>query len=175
MIFWQVRVQHMFWDTMNVCFMNWSLLDLHWNHISHQFGLPWLINSENVTSVTNWTIENMDNQLKVQDVIIIHGGLALTITGDRFSTSSVSSFSVRDLCLPVALWRRGSRSTLIKILAYRLCGAKPITELSPCLPIYRQFSNIRRTQFHNINVSRLVLQLSLPNPLKPGVKLRMKL
>ena len=40
---------------------------------------------------------------------------------------------------------------------------------------YRQFSNIRRTQSQNINVSRLVLQLSLPNPLKPGVKLRMKM
>ena len=40
---------------------------------------------------------------------------------------------------------------------------------------YRQFSNIRRTQSQNINVSRLVLQLFLPNPLKPGVKLRMKM
>ena len=35
---------------------------------------------------------------------------------------------------------------------------------------YRQFSNIRRTQSQNINVSHLVLQLSSPNPLKPGVK-----
>ena len=40
---------------------------------------------------------------------------------------------------------------------------------------YRQFSNISRTQSPNINVSRLVLQLSLPNPLKPRVKLRMKM
>ena len=41
--------------------------------------------------------------------------------------------------------------------------------------IYRQFSNIRRTQSQNITVSRLVLQLSLPNPMKSGVKLRMKM
>ena len=41
--------------------------------------------------------------------------------------------------------------------------------------MYRQFSNIRRTQSQNINVSRLVLLLYLPNPLKPGVKLRMKM
>ena len=41
--------------------------------------------------------------------------------------------------------------------------------------IYRQFSNISRTQSPNINLSRLVLQLSLPNPLKPGAKLRMKM
>ena len=40
---------------------------------------------------------------------------------------------------------------------------------------YRQFSNISRTQSQNINVSRLVLQLSSPIPLKPGVKLRMKM
>ena len=35
---------------------------------------------------------------------------------------------------------------------------------------YCQICNIRRTQSPNINVSRLVLQLYLPNPLKPGVK-----
>ena len=40
--------------------------------------------------------------------------------------------------------------------------------------IYRQFSNISGTQSPNINVSHLVLQLSLPNPLKSGVKSRMK-
>ena len=37
-----------------------------------------------------------------------------------------------------------------------------------CVLWYRQLSNISRTQSPNINVSRLVLQLSLPNPLKPG-------
>ena len=33
---------------------------------------------------------------------------------------------------------------------------------------YRKFSNIRRTKSPNSNVSRLVLQLSLFNPMKPG-------
>ena len=41
--------------------------------------------------------------------------------------------------------------------------------------IYRQTSNIRRTEFQNLNVYRLVLQLSLPNPLQPGVESRMKM
>ena len=41
--------------------------------------------------------------------------------------------------------------------------------------IYPELSNIRRTQPQNINVSRLVLKLSLPNPLKPGVKFRMEM
>ena len=40
---------------------------------------------------------------------------------------------------------------------------------------YRQTSNIRRTKSQNLNVSLLVSQLSLPNPLKPGVKSRMKI
>ena len=43
------------------------------------------------------------------------------------------------------------------------------------IPTYRQFSNIRCTQSQNMNVSRLVLLLSLPDPMKPCVKLRMKM
>ena len=40
---------------------------------------------------------------------------------------------------------------------------------------YRKTSNIRGTESQNFNVSRHVLQLSLPNPLKPSVKSRMKM
>ena len=40
---------------------------------------------------------------------------------------------------------------------------------------YRKASNIRRTKSQNLNASRLILQLYLPNPLKPGVKLRIKM
>ena len=36
-------------------------------------------------------------------------------------------------------------------------------------------SNISSTKSQNLNVCRLVLQLSLPNPMKPGVKSRMKM
>ena len=35
---------------------------------------------------------------------------------------------------------------------------------------YRKISNIRRTKSQNLIVSRLVLQLCLPNPTKPCVK-----
>ena len=38
-----------------------------------------------------------------------------------------------------------------------------------------QISNISHTKSQNLNVSHLVLQLSLPNPLKPSVKWRMKM
>ena len=47
--------------------------------------------------------------------------------------------------------------------------------LSALFVYYRKISNIRRTKSLNLNVSRLVLQLSLPNPMKPGVKSRMKM
>ena len=40
--------------------------------------------------------------------------------------------------------------------------------------MYRQTSNIRPTKSQNLNVSRLILELSLPNPLKSGVMSRMK-
>ena len=43
-----------------------------------------------------------------------------------------------------------------------------------CL-IYDKTSNISHTESQNLIDSCLVLQLSLPNPLKPGVKLRMKM
>ena len=43
-----------------------------------------------------------------------------------------------------------------------------------CL-IYRQVSNIRRTKSQHLKDSRVVLRLSLPNPLKPDVKSRMKM
>ena len=48
-------------------------------------------------------------------------------------------------------------------------GSVPVTNL-----LYRKLSNIRRTKSQHLNDSRLILQMSLPNPLKPGVKLRMK-
>ena len=45
-----------------------------------------------------------------------------------------------------------------------------------CLKItHRKIFNIRRTKSQNLNDSRLVLLLPLPNPLKPSVKSRMKM
>ena len=40
---------------------------------------------------------------------------------------------------------------------------------------YRKISNIRRTKSENLSDCRLVLQLPLANPLKPSVKLRLKM
>ena len=43
------------------------------------------------------------------------------------------------------------------------------------LLIYRKTSSIRDTKYSNLNVSHLALQLLFPNPLKPGVKSKMKM
>ena len=45
----------------------------------------------------------------------------------------------------------------------------------PLGKLYRKTSSISRTKSQNLNVSNLVVQLSLLNPLKPGVKSRMKM
>ena len=41
--------------------------------------------------------------------------------------------------------------------------------------VYRKTSGINRTKSQNLNVSCIVLRLSSLNPLKQGVKLRMKM
>ena len=40
---------------------------------------------------------------------------------------------------------------------------------------YHKISNISYTKSQNLNDSSLLLQLSFPNPLKPGVETRMKM
>ena len=47
---------------------------------------------------------------------------------------------------------------------------KKALNLSENRKTYHQVSNIRCTKSQNLNVSRLVLQLLLLNPLEPGVK-----
>ena len=49
------------------------------------------------------------------------------------------------------------------------------TSIKIGLSTYCQTSNISLIKSHNLNVRRLGLQLSLPNPLKLGVKSRMKM
>ena len=44
------------------------------------------------------------------------------------------------------------------------------TSWLPQKSYYCKISNVRFAKFQNLNVSHLVLQLSLPNPLKPSVK-----
>ena len=68
---------------------------------------------------------------------------------EYFPTCGTSALTVSMLgkqCVCVLLW--------IGLFSFRVYN-------------YRQISNIRRAKSQNLNVYRLVLQLSLPNPLKP--------
>ena len=65
--------------------------------------------------------------------------------------------------------------------SHRSCRGKQIAQWSlgpmpqTIFPLYRQVSNIRRTESQHLKDSHTVLRLSLPNPLKPDVKSRMKM
>ena len=76
--------------------------------------------------------------------------------------------------VPIAkIWGSGSWTNGWGLL--KLCSSiSQLWQLS-VWQTYRKVSNIRRTKSQNWNDSHLVLKLSLSNPLKPGVKSRMKM
>ena len=57
----------------------------------------------------------------------------------------------------------------------RLTFPFTLHHVSAIMREYRKTSCISCTKFQNLNVSCLLLKWALPNPLKPGVKLRMKM
>ena len=59
--------------------------------------------------------------------------------------------------------------------AHETLGLVSVTNVKQSAEGYRQITNISSTISQNVNVSRLVLQLSLHNSLKPGVKSKMKM
>ena len=75
---------------------------------------------------------------------------------------------------------------IIMVVKRCLIGARPSATMILTLTVtmmpyksfhenYRKTSCISRTKYQNLNVSHLILQLSLPDPLKPGVKSSMKM
>ena len=112
---------------------------------------------------------------------------------DKFKFFIVSIASKQKTCSQWNHWnmklsidtgyQRGTQKCYTKHLtttckAFIYCVPSRHTEMlhkTPRHDLYRKVSNIRRTKSPNLNVSRLALLLSLPNPLKPGVKLRMKM
>ena len=52
---------------------------------------------------------------------------------------------------------------------------RTLQEIKHYKTVSSQPFDIIRTKSHNLNASRLVLQLPLPNPLKPCVESRMKM
>ena len=70
-------------------------------------------------------------------------------------------------------------SYVLKILQLHITFHNFLCITSPLLnyfsQIFRNISNIRRTKSPNLTVYRLILQLSLLNPMKPSAKSRMKM
>ena len=56
-----------------------------------------------------------------------------------------------------------------------MLGTNSLAEGGEILEALRKTSSISRTKFQSVNVSCILAQLSSLNPLKPGVKLRMKM
>ena len=83
-----------------------------------------------------------------------------------FSVKSPRDWNVAHLELPVSSSDIWPRVTLMERSRYGKIHM---------IQVYCQTSNIRRTKSQNWNDSHLVLELSLPNPLKPCVKSRLKM
>ena len=81
----------------------------------------------------------------------------------------MSSGKWRPFCLGLnVLWEPNFKEVTLKHEMLILCGRAVPTGAMKI--IYLKISNIRSTEFKILNVSHLVLQLSLPNQWKPGAK-----
>ena len=70
---------------------------------------------------------------------------------------------------------RGARASALLSLVVDLVLLEYSINRRVTLNIYHKISSISRTKPRNSNVSCILLRLSSLNPLKPGVKLRMKM
>ena len=122
----------------------------------------------------------------VQDCRIWHTGDTAVLHQDiDIWVSRPSGITVCFFICPTAIlgsavtgvdWQVTLERNWMKQLPWYETGLNTLSVGLSCLNIkFRQTFNIRHTNSQHFYVSHLVLQLSLPNPFKPGVKLRMKM
>ena len=63
--------------------------------------------------------------------------------------------------------------TVVKV--YQVLNSQKTPHTSPSQASYRKTSSINGNKSQNLNVFHLFMQLSLPNPLEPGAKSRVKM
>ena len=85
-----------------------------------------------------------------------------------------------DICILLRKYIQTSKVNYVNFIvqiyqAHYNSFARKIITAEEMHSIYHKISNIKYTKSQNLDVSRLVLQLSLLNQLKPGVKSRMKM
>ena len=127
------------------------------------------------------------NDLSLESLIIFGSGNGLSPVGcHAISWSNAHLLSVRHpgtSCKTFRLHHQrqsGREDGMLELRVWRVAWVdinKVIMLIASWerVKTYRKISNIRRTKSQNLNDSHLVLQLSLPNPIKPGVKSRMKM
>ena len=111
--------------------------------------------AESRSHKSNWIFSNNDAQNHTKDTFITTSLFSFRVNTD--STHPIDQSFPRDIGIVCAL------------------NVSSTFPLQVCIYCYRQTSNIDCTISQNLNVFLLVLQLALPNPLKPGVKSRMKM
>ena len=154
------------------------------NELTH-WG-EWCIYVMHIYKLTNIGSDNGLSPGRRQAIIWTNAGILLIgPLGTSFSENSIEihtfSFNKMHLKMSSAKWHpfclRPQCVNKTGLYHKSKYNQSPILKTNPnkIWPIYRQISNIRCTKSPNINVSCLILQSCLPNPLKPGVKLRMKM
>ena len=73
------------------------------------------------------------------------------------------------------IWKVNRLACQIAGIILAMVQSEQVLDYVVCPLDYRKTSSISRTKSQNVNVSCVLLQLSSLNPLKPGVKLRMKM
>ena len=114
-----------------------------------------------------------------------HSGRWLgTLHHQVISSHNIDCVGPRGHCLPWSrtftnsVSRNTTKCNYILMLPQKHIEHKKCEDEDKCqmaLKKYHKTSSISLTKSHNLNVSCLVLQLPLPNPLKPGVKSGMKM
>ena len=145
--------------TLSCCFLykTWKLVFI--------FNHSWYWNDTG-----SWNLSSWKTSIPIFDAITTMAADDLaTYLPDKLSIGALMSVSDSlTHCLPMMSW-----STVVGVLAGNIAASSHY--LYRCWLNYRKTSSISRTKSHNLNVFCILLQLPSLNPLKPCVKLRMKM
>ena len=166
--------------------MNWYL---NGNELTNQFIDPYINGL-----VQDWSVSPSDNELPNQIIDPYIDGLVRD-----YSISIANALEILQSCIKSSIgvnrswieyphwitqcaelvWRSINKNLFafchFLTLRWHRWQYHPCERPGSVYSTYRKTSGISRTKSQNLNVSCILLQLSSPNPLKPGAKLRMKM
>ena len=115
-------------------------------------------------------ISKKTSKLRVTDLCA--GNSPVTGEFPAQMASKAEMFPFDDVIMSITIQHEGVELALVEVR--KRTWLVSILILYRCIN-YRKMSNIRRAKSKNLNAIRLVLELSFPNPMKPGVKSKMKM